>query len=86
MAFWEGARHWSKPYPRKFPGVTTFEVAALPAGTAVVTPTRVARIADAMAMRATRRGRRNIRTPVRMAASPWWGARPGGRIHGDGTP
>ena len=84
--FWLGVRHWSKPKPRKLPGVTTFAgvaVAAVLAGTAVVSPAR------SRGWRGPRRqpaGGGTSEDSQQKAASPWWGDRRGAEIHGDRTP
>src|SRR5690348_13320915 len=79
-----GARHWSKPKPRKLPGVTTFPVAADPAPVAVVTVATSARVAAAT--RGRSRGRSGIDGLPGKCESPWWGVPRRSDIHGDGEP
>src|SRR3954453_1148424 len=69
--FWVGARHWSKPNPRKLPGVTTLAVAADEAGTPA--PVAVVRPATTARAVAARRGRSSIGSPG--SGTPWRGAR-----------
>src|SRR3954447_14709126 len=59
--FWVGARHWSKPNPRKLPGVATLPVAADEAGTRG--PVAVVRLATTARAVAASRGRSSIGSP-----------------------